>query len=82
MVLPRKHYSTYAHAGGPRHATQTDAFDRTASSLVALVINLMVTDFYLETPHVCRQVRAGAVMSHVVGLYSQLKSIVENREGQ
>lgn len=51
MVLPRKHYSTYAHAGGPRHATQTDVFDRTASSLVALVINLMVTDFYLETPH-------------------------------
>lgn len=51
MVLPKKHYSTYAHAGGPRHATQTDVFDRTASSLVALVINLMVTDFYLETPH-------------------------------
>lgn len=51
MVLPKKHYSTYAHAGGPRHATQTDVFDRTASSLVALVINLMVTDFYLEKPH-------------------------------
>ncbi len=51
MVLPKKHYCTYAHAGGPRHTTQTDVFDRTASSLVALMINLMVTDFYLEKPH-------------------------------
>ncbi len=26
MVLPKKHYCTYAHAGGPRHTTQTDVF--------------------------------------------------------